>query len=111
MPAPAAVSCLANRYLSWNVFSSEDQGKRFNQGITEGSKIAYPKQFNKTKQVKATTIPILHPRYGLIAILCINIDKERIENFSKKEKVSLLNNYLKTTGETPEYEKEDFGVK
>lgn len=88
-----------------------DQGKKFNQGINEGSKISYPKQFNKTKQVKATTIPIQHPRYGLIAILCINIDKERIEKFSAQEKDALLNNYIKTVGETPDYEKEDWGVK
>ena len=89
----------------------KDQGRKFNQGINEGSKISYPKQFNKTKQVKATTIPIQHPRYGLIAILCINIDKERIEKFSQQEKETLINNYIKTVGETPDYEKEDWGVK
>jgi predicted transcriptional regulator YheO len=89
----------------------KDQGRKFNQGISEGSKISYPKQFNKTKQVKATTIPIQHPRYGLIAILCINIDKERIEKFTEQEKETLINNYIKTVGETPDYEKEDWGVK
>jgi predicted transcriptional regulator YheO len=89
----------------------KDQGRKFNQGINEGSKISYPKQFNKTKQVKATTIPIQHPRYGLIAILCINIDKERIEKFTEQERATLIDNYIKTVGETPDYEKEDWGVK
>jgi predicted transcriptional regulator YheO len=28
----------------------KDQGRRFTKGMNEGSKIAYPKQFNKTKK-------------------------------------------------------------
>lgn len=85
----------------------KDQGRKFNTGIIEGSKIAYPKQFNKTKRVKATTIPIKHPKYGLIAILCVNIDMEQIESYTQEQKEILIRNYIKTSGETPDYEKDD----
>jgi predicted transcriptional regulator YheO len=53
----------------------------------------------------------VHPGYGLIAILCINIDKDRVHSFNNEEKEQFFNNYTQTFGETPDYEKDDWGVK
>lgn len=49
------------------------QGKHLIKAFEGKGKIGYLKEFQNGKKVKATTIPIFHFRYGLIAIICINI--------------------------------------
>lgn len=89
----------------------KDQGKKLMQAMTSGSKVSYWKQFNKTKKVKATTIPLYHEKYGLIAILCINIDIDAIQSLKPKNKDEFFRNYIKNSGETPEFEKDAWGIK
>ncbi|HEX8250523.1 MAG TPA: TIR domain-containing protein [Pyrinomonadaceae bacterium] len=89
----------------------KNQGKMLMQAMNSGSKISYYKQFNKIKKVKATTTPLYHEKYGLIAILCINIDIDAIESLKPKEKNEFFKNYIKNSGHTPEFEKDAWGVK
>ena len=83
------------------------QGKDLLEAFRTGSKVAYPKQFTTSHSVKATTTPLYHHRYGLIGILCFNIDVEAIASLSLEEQTKVLDAYMRTTGETPEFEKED----
>jgi predicted transcriptional regulator YheO len=89
----------------------KNQGKMLMEEMNQGSKVRYLKQFNKTKQVKATTTPIFHERYGLIGILCINIDIDAMKELKKKEITAFIDNYISNTGHTPDFEKEDWGLK
>ena len=73
--------------------------------MSNGSKVAYPKCFTKTKIVKATTTPLFDERYGLIGILCFNIDIDRINNLNAKERTEFFSRYTETIGDTPEFEK------
>lgn len=89
----------------------KNQGKMLMQAMSSGSKVSYTKQFNKTKKVKATTTPLHHEKYGLVAILCINIDIDAVEKLKPKEKEEFFKNYIKNSGHTPEFEKDAWGVK
>ena len=87
------------------------QGKHLLGAFDAGSKVAYPKQFTSTKKVKATTTPLYDSRYGLIGILCFNIDVDAILGLkTKSQKERFFRQYVATYGETPEFEKEDAPV-
>lgn len=75
--------------------------------LEQGSHVAYAKWFLKTKQVKATTTPLFDERYGLIGLLCVNIDIDAIKVMSDSEKKGFFEAYMETSGITPEYERDD----
>jgi hypothetical protein len=81
-----------------------DQGRRLVRAMQGGDKIAYVKHFQKDKWVKATTTPLYDDRYGLIAILCLNIDIAAIQGLKKGGQVDFLRNYIQNTGHTPDFE-------
>lgn len=83
----------------------KNQGRHLMGAMSNGSKVAYPKCFTKTKIVKATTTPLFDERYGLIGILCFNIDIDRINNLNAKERTEFFSRYTETIGDTPEFEK------
>jgi hypothetical protein len=83
----------------------KDQGRNLYREFEKGSKVAYLKQFNHTKEVKATTTPIYHPRYGLIGILCANIDIDAIKRLDEAGEREFFENYIRIGGETPDFEK------
>lgn len=89
----------------------KNQGKMLMEEMTKGSKVRYLKQFNKTKKVKATTTPLFHERYGLIGILCVNIDIDSVSKMKKKDIDKFISDYIYNTGQTPDFEKEIWGVK
>ena len=74
--------------------------------MQSGSKVAYPKQFTISKRVKATTIPLHDDRYGLIGLICFNIDIDAVRALTPEGQRLFFENYVKTFGETPEFEKE-----
>lgn len=75
--------------------------------LEQGSHVAYKKWFLKTKQVKATTTPLFDERYGLIGLLCVNIDIDVINAMTDSEKEDFFEAYTQTSGITPEYERDD----
>lgn len=84
----------------------KNQGRRLIRAMQSGSKLSYLKQFHRTKQVKATTTPLYHPRYGLVGILCVNIDIDSVLQLDEKGRDMFFENYVKNTGYTPRFEKE-----
>ena len=86
------------------------QGKHLIEAMQSGSLVAYPKQFTQGKRVKATTTPLYDDRYGLIGILCLNIDIETIGAFDEDERMRFFDNYARTFGETPVWEREEAPV-
>ena len=84
------------------------QGKTLLQSMEDGSKVAYLKQFKKNKQVKATTIPIHDDKYGLIGIICINIDIDAINNQDSLRQLEFFESYIKNSGYTPLFERDQF---
>lgn len=84
------------------------QGKSLMRSLENGSKVSYLKQFNGAKQVKATTIPIYDPKFGLIGIICINIDMDDIKAMDTDAQVAFFENYVKNTGKTPVFEREQY---
>ena len=85
-----------------------DQGRRLIRAMHSGSKVSYLKQFERTKQVKATTTPLFHEKYGLIAILCVNIDIDSVLGLDKKARDTFFKNYVKNSGYTPQFERDSF---
>ena len=83
------------------------QGKSLIEAMASGNKVAYRKQFTRTKKVKATTTPFWDEKYGLIGILCFNIDMEAIESLDDSGREAFFKAYLDAPGETPDFEKED----
>jgi predicted transcriptional regulator YheO len=81
-----------------------NQGRQLIDAMTSGSKIAYPKQFNRSKKVKATTTPLYDDQYGLIGILCFNVDIDAVGTLDDHGKAEFLAKYIKTQGETPAFE-------
>ncbi len=75
--------------------------------LEQGSHVAYKKWFFKTKQLKATTTPLFDEQYGLIGLLCFNIDIDAIQTMTDSDKESFFEAYLKTPGKTPDYERDD----
>jgi len=88
-----------------------NQGRMLYKAMEGGSKVSYFKQFNKEKNVKATTIPFYHEKYGLIGILCINIDIDSINQLDDRGKEDFFKKYIKNSGHTPDFEKKAFGLK
>lgn len=84
----------------------KNQGRRLIRAMQSGSKLSYLKQFHRTKQVKATTTPLYHPKYGLIGILCVNIDIDSVLQLDDKGRDRFFENYVKNSGYTPRFEKE-----
>lgn len=83
----------------------EDQGRKLVRAMEGGDKIAYIKPLQKDRRVKATTTPLYHERYGLIAILCLNIDLAAVEDMKRSGTVeAFIRNYIQHTGQTPEFE-------
>ena len=82
------------------------QGVDLMNAMQQGGKIAYYKQFNKTKNVKATTTPFYDPKFGLVAILCTNVDIDAIEAFDDAASEKFFKNYTANTGVTPDFEKD-----
>ena len=83
-----------------------DQGRRLIRAMHSGSKVSYLKQFHRTKQVKATTTPLFNEKYGLIGIICVNIDIDSVQRLDKKGRDNFFKDYLKHSGYTPEFERE-----
>jgi len=83
------------------------QGRSIIEAMESGNKVAYQKQFTRTKKVKATTTPLWDQKYGLIGILCFNIDMESIEALDESGRAAFFEAYLDAPGEAPDFEKED----
>lgn len=83
------------------------QGKQLIEAFDKGHKIAYRKELWPQKPVKATTIPLYDDRYGLIGILCFNIDLGAVQALDSKGKSRFFEHYTETTGETPPFEQGD----
>ena len=83
-----------------------NQGRRLIRAMQSGSKVNYLKKFHKTTYVKATTTPLHSDKYGLIGILCVNIDIDSVLRLDEKGRERFFENYLKNSGYTPSFEKE-----
>jgi hypothetical protein len=68
-------------------------------------RVAYLKQFNGSKYVKATTTPLYDQKYGLIAILCINIDIDAVQAI-KGQPQEFFEMYVRNSGTTPGFEQD-----
>jgi predicted transcriptional regulator YheO len=55
------------------------------------SYISYPLEMKDGREIKSTTIPLYHSKYGLIGFVCINIDTSRL----KHEAATLRNDSIK----------------
>jgi len=86
----------------------KEQGRRLLESLEHGDKVAYRKQFEKNKFLKATTIPIRDSKYGLVGMFCINIDITQIARLDDEGMKGLIQNYIHNTGLTPEFEKDIF---
>src|ERR1044072_3797902 len=86
----------------------KEQGRRLLESLDSGDKVAYRKQFEADRFVKATTIPIKDAKYGLVGMFCINIDIAQIEMLNENGIKSFIQNYIFNTGRTPEFEKDIF---
>jgi predicted transcriptional regulator YheO len=86
----------------------KEQGRRLLESIESGDKVAYRKQFESDKFVKATTIPIWDGKYGLVGMFCINIFITQIEQLDEKGIKDFIQNYIHNTGRTPEFERDIF---
>lgn len=84
----------------------KNQGRRLIRAMDSGSKVSYLKQFHSTKEVKATTTPLYHEKYGLIGILCVNIDIDSVLRLDKKGRDIFFQNYIRNSGYTPRFEKD-----
>lgn len=83
-----------------------NQGRELFAAMEGGSKVAYFKQFTRTKQVKATTTPVYDDRYGLVGILCMNIDIEAVQSLDDMGSRRFFERYMWNTGVTPEFERD-----
>lgn len=84
-----------------------NQGRHLIEAMEGGGKVAYPKQFTTGKQFKATTIPLHDDQYGLIGLLCFNIDIDAVRMLTEEEQRQFFDNYVRTFGETPEFERDN----
>jgi YheO-like PAS domain-containing protein len=83
----------------------KNQGRLLIRAMKGGSKVSYLKQFSLHKKVKATTTPLYHERYGLIGILCLNIDIDSVMRLNKNGRDTFWKNYVANSGRTPRFEK------
>lgn len=81
-----------------------NQGRDLIAAMEGGSKICYWKELTPTKPVKATTTPIYDDVYGLVGILCVNIDLAAIEALDNEGRKQFFENYKWNTGKTPAFE-------
>jgi hypothetical protein len=86
----------------------KEQGRRLLESLQSGGKVAYRKQFELNKFVKATTTPIWDGKYGLVGMFCINIDITQIERLDEEGIKRFIQNYIHNTGLTPEFEGDVF---
>lgn len=89
----------------------KNQGEVLIKAMKDAEKVSYLKQFDKTRKVKATTTPLWHEKYGLIGILCININIDAVNGLDSKKQKEFFANYTMNSGLTPDFEKEDWGLK
>lgn len=87
-----------------------NQGKLLITAMQGEGKVSYLKQFNRTRRVKATTTPLYHNAYGLVGILCVNIDIDAVNALDDEGLRRFREKYVENTGVTPEFEKEAWGV-
>lgn len=86
----------------------KEQGQRLLTSLEIGDKVAYRKQFESDKFLKATTIPIWDSKYGLVGMFCVNIDITQIESLNDEKIKEFIQNYIWNTGKTPAFEKDIF---
>lgn len=84
----------------------KNQGRYIEAAMESGRHVAYRKKFTYTKEVKATTTLVFDDLYGLVGILCLNIDIEEIDKLTAKGKKEFFKSYTEITGETPDLEEE-----
>lgn len=85
----------------------KNQGRLLMKSIECSGKVAYLKQFNGKKFVKATTTPLYDRKYGLIGILCINIDIGAVHAIENRPG-AFFKMYLRNSGTTPGFEQDTF---
>jgi len=88
----------------------KNQGRELIRAMQGGGKVSYLKQFHRTKQVKATTTPLYHKQYGLIGILCLNIDIDAVRALDPAGQEEFFRSYVKNSGQTPRFDLEDWGL-
>jgi hypothetical protein len=81
-----------------------NQGEQLIKALQGNTKVSYKKELSPGKWVKATTIPLYHERYGLVAILCMNIDIDAVRSLNKKGRMKFFDNYVKNSGHIPKFE-------
>ena len=67
--------------------------------------VSYPKRLGNGLNVKATTTPVRHPRYGLIGIVCVNVSIDSVRLLNAAQREQFFEDYLRITAKTPEFEK------
>jgi predicted transcriptional regulator YheO len=75
------------------------------------NKAAYPKYLYQDKLVKATTTPLFDDQHGLIGLLCFNIDVNAVNGLGEQERQAFFDNYTRTSGEPPEFERDEAPVR
>ncbi len=71
----------------------QHQGKHLIKAFEGKGKVSYEKVFKNGKIVKATTTPVFDSRYGLVGIICVNIDIEAVKNSTNSKDHSLIESY------------------
>ncbi len=84
----------------------QNQGRGLLGTFENGSKIGYEKQFTEDKKVKATTIPICDEAFGLVGLLCLNIDVHKLQSVPRSELAQIINQLTEIYTATPDFEKE-----
>jgi hypothetical protein len=82
------------------------QGKHVKQGTDDPNRVfvSYLKIFGEDKKMKATTTPIYHPRYGLIGIMCVNIDIDSVLSLDDHGRKAFVERFVSNSGKTPDFE-------
>ena len=76
------------------------QGKHLIKAFEGRGKVSYEKEFKNGTIVKATTTPIFDSRYGLVGILCINIDIDAVKETLENNPQDFLGNYCNILTDT-----------
>lgn len=72
------------------------QGKHLIKAFEGEGKISYEKKFKNGKIVKATTTPVFDSQYGLIGIICINIDVKAVKDSNFEDFINAFCHILTT---------------
>lgn len=83
----------------------KNQGADLIRAMETGGKIAYKKTLHKWKDVKATTTPFYDYKFGLVAILCVNIDIDYLSKIDEAGALQIIEAYSTNSGYTPDFEK------